>query len=406
MAMRHIAAAFSLAFAGALLSMAPVAQASNDTTNVVPTAVALSYQGSHLALIASVDGSASKLVLAGPSGGNAHVVPIPGDCTPTSIRWAPNWDRLAVVTDCPEGSDSHARTGAIWLLEGRLQKLRQLANVIGSARDVDWTSDGKNIAVLYAPDVHGSRVALVPITGGTPHVVTPAGLDVREFRYTEYANILLFTAVPVTPGAALPALYVLRPGTPDAPTMAFDPNVANGSLHNLYVTQPQMGNGGRDLLVFLGKSSARNPDGNLYLVPASKQDNPPINLNPKLRLASYSFEGGFSPGGVGTLATQLVDGETEVVKFFISGTYAQKTGEVFTLPGTITDGQGTQSIATAQGRSSGNRIAFLQEPSPGGPVVVRAGLISTQPPPVIRLAVKGAETGHAASDRAAIGDSE
>ncbi|MGH8112631.1 MAG: hypothetical protein ACREPL_12035, partial [Rhodanobacteraceae bacterium] len=317
----------------------------------------------------------------------------PGGCSVSSFRWAPNWDRLAVLTSCRKDSGLGPATSAIWLLnEGSGGAPVRLAVVAGTARDIRWTGNGRWVGFLYSPNGASNVVVRVAISGGAPVVVTPAGLDVHEFRYSLYWNLLLFTATPAAQQTAwdVPALFVEHVGARAAPVMVFNPNTAKGPLHDLYVTQPRFGRGGRYILVFLGKRDKKDDNGNLYLVPGPTKNATPINLTGgRFKPSWFTFEGAFSGGACCSLATQLVDGKTEVVKFRIYGSFARLTGILFTVPGRVTDGRAPSalSITTQTAWNDGRqRIAFLQHPTQGTQSVLRIGWIGTRPPPEVRLA--------------------
>lgn len=379
----------------ALLLGSSAAATARPVASGKPLAIDLSYDGQHLALIVSSGHRQPQLELANPNGSGLHHVSFAEGCAVNGIRWAPNWDRLAVLTSCRTDSGSGVADSTIWLLNvgsrGASDPLK-LAVVAGAARDIRWTSDGRWVAFLASPGGTGSIVERVALSGGTPVVATPPGLDVHEFRYSLYWNLLMFTATSPAEHASadVPALFVKRVGADAAPTMVFDPNTAKGALHDLYVTQPRFGRGGRHILVFLGKRNKNADNGDLYLLPGPTPNATPINLTRgQFKPSWFTFEGAFSGGVCCSLATQRVDGKTQVVKFRIYGTFARQTGTLFTVPGTITDGRAPSalSITTHTAWNDGRqRIAFLQRPLSGTPAVVHVGWIGTQPPPEIQLA--------------------
>ncbi|MGH8125632.1 MAG: hypothetical protein ACREPK_07285 [Rhodanobacteraceae bacterium] len=377
-----------------VLGIAPVVHAGSNGVDNGPSAIALSYDSQHLALIESDHGK-SRLELANPSGSHLRVVDLPGGCAVRSIRWEPKRDLLAALTQCGGKSDPSGTSSAVWLLDVQAGKRpRKLAELRGSARDAQWMGNGKvglKIAFLYAPDGNGHFVAAaVPLANGTVQAITPATLDVREFRCSLYWSALMFTAVPVgaDDSAVVPELFEKNLGDNSAPTLVFNPNTAKGTLHDLYVTEPRLGADPGPTLVFLGKALKDSSSGNLYLVPRAKAGATPINLtkNRKFKPSWITFAGGGVP-----LATQVVDGRTEVVTFFIGDgeTWADKATLMFSLPGTISDGRAPSSFSTTV-RTSWNSgvpsIAFLQRASAGAPAVARVGRIGTQPPPRIELA--------------------
>ncbi|MGH8145841.1 MAG: hypothetical protein ACREPY_05865 [Rhodanobacteraceae bacterium] len=379
----------------ALLLGTSAVAAAGSVASGKPIAVDLSYDGQHLALIASSDRGQPQLELANANGSGLHRVGFAETCRVNGIRWAPNWDRLAVLTSCRTDSGSAMADSTIWLLNvgsrGASDPVK-LAVVAGAARDIRWTGDGRWVAFLTSPKGTGSAIERVAISGGTPVIATPPELDVHEFRYSLYWNLLMFTATSPAEHASadVPALFVKHVGSDAAPTLVFDPNTAKGALHDLYVTQPRFGRGGRHILVFLGKHNKSAATGNLYLLPGPSPNASPINLTRgQFKPSWFTFEGAFSGGVCCSLATQRVDGKTQVVKFRIYGTFARQTGTLFTVPGSITDGraQSSLSITTHTSWNDGRqRIAFLQQSHPGAAAAIHVGWIGTQPPPEVRLA--------------------
>lgn len=353
----------------------------------VPSAVALSYDGQHLAFIVSTD-HGPQLQISGASGQNAHAIALAGGCAVAAIRWAPDWNRLAALGNCTADS-GRAATGAVWLIDASTRAAQRLATLPGNVRAVRWTANGNDIAFLYSPNGHGNAIGSVSIKGGAVHRVTPAGLDVREFSYPLDWNMLVFTAMQ---GAdTVPALFVQNPANAKTAAKVFDPNTAAGDLHDLYITQPRVSRRPGQLLVFLGKRSRAATQGNLYLVPGLKPGATPINLDPKFTLAWYTFERADPATGDGSLATRFANGKTDVVKFVIRGTHARRTALLFSVPGTVTDATGghARGALSTTLRVLGNtrpaRVAFLQEAAPGTPIALRSGRTTTQPPPVVAI---------------------
>src|SRR6185437_450089 len=164
-------------------------------------AVALSYDGQHLAWIVS-HGDDTELMLGSWNGRNAHAVAIPGGCREEGLRWAPRWNTLAVLTRCKiDPSNTKPISGAIWLIDVNAGTApKKLADIDGFASGMQWSRDGKRIAFLYVPgatrlpeatasgnprvgvigesDVQVQHVANLAISGGTPQVLTPSDLYV------------------------------------------------------------------------------------------------------------------------------------------------------------------------------------------------------------------------------------
>ncbi|HVU83155.1 MAG TPA: S9 family peptidase, partial [Rhodanobacteraceae bacterium] len=201
-----LAASAAFVLAPGLQAKAPPAGASSENAKIeqilaqhakvrdIP-AVALSYDGQHLAWVVAHD-EKTELMLGAWNGQNAHAVAIPGGCREEGIRWAPRVNHLAVLTRCEvDPSNTKPINGAIWLIDVDAgTPPRKLANVEGFAQGMQWSRDGQHIAFLYVPgatrlpyatasgnprvgvigeaDVQVQRVARIAVSGGAPELLT------------------------------------------------------------------------------------------------------------------------------------------------------------------------------------------------------------------------------------------
>ncbi|HEX7323739.1 MAG TPA: S9 family peptidase, partial [Rhodanobacteraceae bacterium] len=306
----------SLAFAPSLWAAAPPAQAEASETARVEQilaarakvkhvgSVALSHDGEHLAWTVGF-GPKGKLMLGSWDGKNAHAVKIPGGCHLDGIRWAPTSDELAMLTICKiDPSNTKPIKGALWVVDGTGKAApRKVADINGFASDVQWSRGGKRIAFMYVPgatrmpfatasgnprvgvigehDVQVERIAEVPVTGGTPKIMTPAGLYVYEFDFSPHGHRIAYTAAP-PPGddhwwAA--KLYTQQDQAGAQPQVAVDPATVTGSLHGMQMQQPTWSPNGKYVYFVGGLMSDRGADaGDLYRVAASGGQ--PVDMTP------------------------------------------------------------------------------------------------------------------------------
>ncbi|MGH8146982.1 MAG: alpha/beta fold hydrolase [Rhodanobacteraceae bacterium] len=365
-------------------------------------AVALSYDGQHLAWIVA-HGGKTELMLASWKGQDAHPVAIPGDCREDGIRWAPHWNKLAVLTRCKvDPSNTKPIHGAIWLLDVHAGTApHKIADLEGFASGMQWSRDSKRIAFLYVPgatrlpfatasgnprvgvigehDVQVEHVAEVPAAGGTPAMLTPNGLYVYEFRLSPIGNRVAYTAAP-PPGddnwwAA--KLYVQDAQPSAAPKVIVDPGTVSGPLHGLQIALPRWSPGAARILFIGGLMSDRGATGgDIYGVPAS--GGTPVNLTEGSKVTPSWFR---FLSDRSLLVTQFASGKVEVTEYALAGNTARQTRLWFTVPGMIGDGRAALGVSVSDDHRS-RRIAFSMNSSEHAPEV-HSGVLGTQPPPAV-----------------------
>jgi dipeptidyl aminopeptidase/acylaminoacyl peptidase len=364
-------------------------------------AVALSYDGQHLAWVVAHD-EKTELMLGSWNGQNVHSIAIPGDCREEDLRWAPRWNMLAVLTRCRvDPSNTKPIHGAIWLIDVNAGKPpRKLADLDGFAEDMQWSRDGKRIAFLFVPgatrlpaatasgnprvgvigetDVQVQYVASIDVSGGRPELLTPDGLYVYEFRNSSTGNRIAYTAAP-PPGDNnwwTAKLYVQEAKTGAAPRKLVDPGAIRGSLHGLQIALPRWSPGDARILFIGGLMSDRGATGgDIYSVPAS--GGTPVNLTQgaKVTPSWFTFLDARS-----LLVNQIAKGKVQVTEYTVSGNHARQTRTWFTAPGTLGDGRAALSVSISD--KSPRRIAFAAE-SFEHPPELHAGQLTTAPPPAI-----------------------
>ena len=364
-------------------------------------AVALSYDGQHLAWVVAHD-EKTELMLGSWNGQNVHSIAIPGDCREEDLRWAPRWNMLAVLTRCRvDPSNTKPIHGAIWLIDVNAGKPpRKLADLDGFAEDMQWSRDGKRIAFLFVPgatrlpaatasgnprvgvigetDVQVQYVASIDVSGGRSELLTPDGLYVYEFRNSSTGNRIAYTAAP-PPGDNnwwTAKLYVQEAKTGAAPRELVDPGAIRGSLHGLQIALPRWSLDDARILFIGGLMSDRGATGgDIYSVPAS--GGTPVNLTQgaKVTPSWFTFLDARS-----LLVNQIAKGKVQVTEYTVSGNHARQTRTWFTAPGTLGDGRAALSVSLSD--KSPRRIAYAAE-SFEHPPELHAGQLTTAPPPAI-----------------------
>lgn len=338
----------------------------NTSTARFP-AVALSYDGQHLAWIATRAGK-TELMLGSASGGNAHSVDISGGCTETGLRWARRWNKLAVMTHCADGAS------AIWLLDVNANKPpRQVSRFSGLAQGMRWTAGDKGVAFLYAPDGTNQRLASVGASGGAPDVLSPANLNVRAFDWSATGpQRAVYTVAPQNGnGGAATRLYTQWAGASTKPALIVDTSTST-ELKGRYLRLPRFALNGTRVYFLATRDSHPAAAGNLYRVPAA--GGMLFNMTP----GSGVKPSWFKVTGRGIVGTRHVGDRVQVVAYGHAS--SRPRAVFFSLPGTLTDGTAPLSVSLSWRHRP--RIAFVQNAA-GQPPTVRSGILSTQPPPAI-----------------------
>jgi dipeptidyl aminopeptidase/acylaminoacyl peptidase len=372
-------------------------------------AVALSYDGQHLAWISS-NGDQTTLMLGSWTGRKARAIEIPGGCREEGIRWAPRWNELAVLTRCKvDPSNTKPLRGAIWVVDVHAgTPPRKVADIDGFAQGMQWSRDGKQIAFLYVPgatrlpyatasgnprvgvigdtDVEVQRIATVPAAGGTPAMLTPDGLYVYEFRPSPIGSRVAYTAAP-PPGDNnwwTAKLYVQDARAGAAPTIIADPTTAKGSLKGLQIALPRWSPDTARVFFIGGLMSDRGATGgDIYAVAASGGEPVDLTEGVKVTPSWYTFLDARS-----LLVSQIASGKVEVTEYTLDGNRARQTRTWFTAPGVIGDGRAALSVSLST--KSPRRIAYAAS-SFDQPPEVHAGVLGTRPPPAVTALNAGLE---------------
>ncbi|HJR11968.1 MAG TPA: alpha/beta fold hydrolase [Rhodanobacteraceae bacterium] len=406
-----LAVSAALAIAPGLQAKAPPAAASENArieqilaqrakVRNIP-AVALSYDGQHLAWLVS-HGDDTELMLGAWNGQGAHAVAIPSDCREEGLRWAPRANELAVLTRCKvDPSNTKPIHGAIWLIDVNAGKPpHKLADLDGFAQGMQWSRDGKRIAFLYVPgatrlpyatasgnprvgaigesDVQVQRVARIAASGGAPELLTPEGSYVYEFRASSIGNRIAYIAAkpPGDDNWWTAKLYVQDARAGAAPQLVVDPATVSGPLHGLQIALPRWSPDDARILFIGGLMSDRGATGgDIYGVPASGGTPVDLTEGAKVTPSWFTFLDAHS-----LLVNQIASGKTQVTEYTLSGNVARQTRLWFTAPGGIGDGRAALSVSLS-GKAP-LRIAYAGN-SFDQPPEVHAGRLTTAPPPAV-----------------------
>lgn len=367
-------------------------------------AVALSYRAQYLAWIAPRAGK-SEVMLARWDGSDAHELAVPGDCDAAGIRWAPSWNKLAVLTHCRAGASDPAGLvhSVIWVVDVHAGgSPRKLADFSGLASCLQWTRDAEHIAFLYAPRAtrgrhasapcvpgHGAHgrhvktvrhVAMVAATGGGPKAITPPSLNVYTYRLSPTGQRIAYTATAASGQGAHPVarLYAQRvnAGKAAAPRVIVDPAKATGALHDEWIAQPRWPPSGARILFLAGNRGKRGLAGrDLYTVSLSGGALFNLSASRGIKPAWFRFLGERS-----LLVTRMVDGRVRLDQCVFAGGSIRVEGTWFTVPEAIGNGRAPLAVSLVlDGRPT---IAYAQL-YPGHGVKIHSGVMAMAPAPVV-----------------------
>lgn len=403
-------AMLTMAFSVTSLAAPPVDPSpTSDSSAHGVIAVGLSHDAQHSAWI-EANAAGTKLVLASPSGNNPRTISISGHCPATGLRWAHNWNRLAVMTACPaeRASDGGVRS-VIWVIDVHANRPpHKIAAFSGAAHDMQWTGDGKHLAFLYVPGATttpvstalgvkgnvGQRVASVSAADNSslPSVLTPDALDVWEFRLSPSRNRLAYTATENDEKRWNSKLYVQAAKAGAKPEMVLDPTHEHSMLQGMHIALPRW-TPESNLLLFLGVRNVPGAvGGNIYLLPGAKKGTP--RKMTSFVAGADAMPTWFKYVNVGRsillVSHQQHDRESQVAAYYLYSDRAKLRGSFFSVPGVIGDGRvpGAVSVAPQHGSSPASqrfRVAFLQVLAGNAPIL-RVGPLTTSLPPIVASA--------------------
>jgi dipeptidyl aminopeptidase/acylaminoacyl peptidase len=215
----------------------------------------------------------------------------------TSLTWAPDSKHLGILATCGQST-------AVYLLDLPGNKVHRLAELHGFAEALQYSPDGRHLALLYVEGasrpsgalaamkppsgvigVEGleiQKVASIDATTGALAIETPNTLHVYEFDWSPDSRNLAYIAAP-PPGENnwwVAKLYT-QPATfgaiQVAPTVLLDPATVEGPLHGLQIAVPRWSPDSKQIAFIGGLMSDQGATGgDLYLLPA--EGGTPINF--------------------------------------------------------------------------------------------------------------------------------
>lgn len=354
-------------------------------------AVALSYDGQHLAWIDPHDGG-NRLMLASWSGKDAHALALPEACDATGFRWSSDWNWLAVAGRCGNNS-------IIWLKDVQADKpLHTIARVPGRVACLQWSSDDQYLVYLHAPDMtrpvnpesvcrldparRGSgavtkqQLVMVPVQGQrTPVVLSPHGDQVYAFRLSPKGHRVAYTVAGSDTGSRL---YVRQIRADDRPRLLVDTARVQGDLHAGIVVNPQWSPSSVRILFQAAPAGTGVLAGrDVFSIPASGGTAVSLTAGNAVKPTWFRF----LKNGV-LLATQINGGKVDVVGYVVNGGVALQAATWFTVDSVIGDGREPLAVSLVYLPGRRPTVAYAQRSS-GQPVQIHAGVFMFNAPPVV-----------------------
>jgi dipeptidyl aminopeptidase/acylaminoacyl peptidase len=203
------------------------------------------------------------------------------------LAWSPDSKHLAFFSDCTADHKT-----AIFIDDPASGAApRQLAELNGYAKSLQYSPDGKYLSFLYVEGatrpsgalaamkppsgvigVEGlevQRVAAIDAASGELSQITPVGLHVYEFEWSPDTKELVYVAAP-PPGENnwwIARLFTQAIGS--EPKVVFDPNSTAGPLHGLQIAVPRWSPDG-SRIAFIGglMSDQGSTGGDIYVIPS------------------------------------------------------------------------------------------------------------------------------------------
>jgi len=303
------------------------------------------------------------------------------------LAWSPDSRHLAFFSDCTPG-----RKTAIFVDDPASGAApRQLAELNGYAKSLQYSPDGKFLSFLYVEGatrpsgalaamkppagvigVEGlevQRVAAVDAVRGILSQVTPANLHVYEYAWSPDSSKLTYVAAPppgennwwvaklytetVVPGMEFmegPNKHMDILGPTDA-KVVFDPNTTPGPLHGLQIAVPRFSPDGSQI-AFIGglMSDQGSTGGDIYTIPSQGGEAKDVTPNRQASAAWFEWLDAHQLG-----IAEIKDAQSHLFVWNIE-TQQESSEYNLTLPASVGAGGLMMRIAV----SSSNNIAFIE----------------------------------------------
>ncbi|MGB7170362.1 MAG: S9 family peptidase [Acidobacteriaceae bacterium] len=301
--------------------------------------------------------------------------------------FSPDSQQLAFFSSC----NAEHKT-AIYLADASGSSApRELVELNGYAKEMQWAPDGKHLTFLYVEGatrpsgalaaeklpsgvigVEGlevQRVANVDVATGQLTQITPPHLHVFEFDWSPDSPRLVYVAAP-PPGENnwwVAKLYTQQPG--QEPTAILDPQTVSGSLHGLQIAVPRWSPDGQRI-AFIGglMSDQGSTGGDIYVMPATGGQ--PEDVTPD-RHASPSWITWLDNEQMGV--SEFRGGSPHLFVYNIQS-HEDSPDYNLTLPGSVGAGGLEMSVSL----SSNNKVALIRSSFENPPEVWAGDLMDLQ----------------------------
>ena len=294
-------------------------------------------------------------------------------CDDGSPAWSPDGSMLAFLTTSATGQ---AQLAVARIPSGRTRRVT--ANLRGPVAVPRWSPDGTNIAILYTKDgpkspgplnplardagVLGStffeqRIAVVPLSGGMPRLVSPADMYVYEYDWSPDGTTLAASAAH---GSGDDNWWIA-----DLYTIGARDGVTKKIHHPaLQMASPRWSGDGKRIAYIGGiMSDEAITGGDVYVVPAGGGDAVDVTPDLKASVTTLTWNGSSTKltvtelaGGTMGIATVDADAKTHLMRWS-----AEETIYANTLDGALPGDEGI-SLSRDGASSAIIRQSFTRAP--------------------------------------------
>jgi dipeptidyl aminopeptidase/acylaminoacyl peptidase len=293
-------------------------------------------------------------------------------CREGQIAWAPDSKGLAFFSDCADPG----KQANLYLSRLDGSPAKRLTAINGLPQAPTFSPDGSRIAFLYvegATRPAGALAAMKPPSGvigedgveiqrvavtqtdasaAAPALVTPANLHVYEFDWAPDSKGLAYIAAD-PPGENnwwVAKLYTQT--LSGEPRAILEPAAVKGALHGLQIAVPRWSPDGKSI-AFIGglMSDQGSTGGDVWIV--SAEGGSPRNLSQGRPTSPAWIQWGTNDY---LFVSELAGGNSQLIRYKLGG---DRTGKgsvtfgapIFSIPGTVEDGQMEMSLSSTADRS-------------------------------------------------------